>query len=351
MSAVSVATTMAPVELQLACLQGMAASGFSPFAPSTFANVMNTNTTLNYHLTGTFVGLDNILEYLSFYSGALWESIVPLGGVSDPAQDLSQSTPEECVLIAGGGAEIRTRPYFTAGGGGGGGGCMQSTLGSVYRYSLNLEPGGGPPTGITLHSWKVWTPDRYMMDYFGLLDSAATGEYICDVLVTTCAKRSHGCGKDPKEGHRNKREFLRGPCDDNQGNTQVIAASSIPASNASTTTKYQQAMNQCLSKYHSLPAMTNTYWADGDSKSCRMLHGIFARKNSFHCPHTTFAFEPDLDGNKKCFQSYQTTVQDLFNAYELELLTAMALPPLSVENDSTSGPIASRVFFHDCPAN
>ena len=53
-----------------------------------------------------------------------------------------------------------------------------------------------------------------------------------------------------------------------------------------------------------LTILSNSFWCDGGSRSCLIIHGVFARVNPFHCPYTTYQSEPVDKGDIKVKQMF-----------------------------------------------
>mmetsp|Transcript_2692 Transcript_2692/g.8450 ORF Transcript_2692/g.8450 Transcript_2692/m.8450 type:complete len:588 (-) Transcript_2692:183-1946(-) len=87
----------------------------------------------------------------------------------------------------------------------------------------------------------------------------------------------------------------------------------------------------CVAKLEALPVVQGEQRRfDGNSSGCRVLHGVFAAENPFHCAHLSFLPMEDPDGNIKCQVSNKYNVTDFFTPVDLEnyeaFKTAFNLP-------------------------
>lgn len=130
---------------------------------------------------------------------------------------------------------------------------------------------------------------------FGAFDSEATIGYMCNVIKEDCqeALSSPKC-VSPLRRHR-----------------QLNAMESV---------------DECMKKMADLPALSNEFWADGDDRICRYLHGSYAKTNDLHCPHVSLELEPDVNGDFKCVESKGTKVDDLFLPSQLDFFRSHGLP-------------------------
>lgn len=97
-----------PIELE--CLGAFFASGFSDNDPSTWPLVMDDKTTMDFHLTGTFYGIEAIGEYLSFFGGVFNPTgLVP---ITEPVLNMTGSTEEECVLSTTSGYRMEVNTHL-----------------------------------------------------------------------------------------------------------------------------------------------------------------------------------------------------------------------------------------------
>ena len=77
-------------------------------------------------------------------------------------------------------------------------------------------------------------------------------------------------------------------------------------------------LGACEAKLAALPlADGDMFYVDGNTKSCRKVHAVFAANNSNHCAHLSFKPMADPKGKFKCQESAQVPVSDLFSDDEL----------------------------------
>lgn len=282
------------------CLNAWLSSGFDARDISTFAKAMDDKTLQTYHLTGEWVGIDAITEYLSAYGGDFASKLETL---SMPVINMSQTTDEECVLWNTGAARVFTKPEFSIN--------NESTYidfvgGGVFRFKLT----GDPERPIYLTNWDIWVPDDFIPALFGAIDSDATAEYVCDEITNLCSDyeiESIGCNSSSKSNKCSRllKKSKKGGKKKKKGNRK---------------------MAKCMSRLKSLPANDNGFWIDGDSRHCRILHGLYAKNNPMHCPHVTFKKEDDINGKCKCCESKKLRAEDVFTAEQLEFFKSVVLP-------------------------
>lgn len=53
-------------------------------------------------------------------------------------------------------------------------------------------------------------------------------------------------------------------------------------------------------------------WIDGNTRACRLLHGMFAESNPAQCPHISFVPMVDTNSKHKCRTSLRVKETDLF---------------------------------------
>jgi len=296
------------------CLVALARSGFVASDVATYPPVMNNSTLMKYHLTGEFIGTDAIVEYISFSGGHFMSKRISFG---PHHHDLSQSTEEECVLWTVGAERLVMKDPYTYGESESNPACYDFILGSVIKFSLTEEG----PSGVLFNSWDVFTDNNFMSEGFGLIDTEATADFMCDVIENSCAGEEEDevrlfPKKKKKEntGRRKKAKEKKG-----RRNKQKKNKDDVPMG--------------CLDRLLSLDAITDGAWADGDSRICRILHGSLAKINPFHCPHVSFVDDADSNGDIKCKQSTFKTVEDIFTPDELAFFQSATLP---YNNSATS---------------
>lgn len=251
------------------CFFAFLVSGFDGGDPSTWNLVMDNETIQNYATTGQWVGLEAITEYLSAYGSSFIDESIP---ISPFVVDTSFSTRDECVGVLTSNFRVRTKAAFSNNNGTEA--CIDFTSASIFRYQLTgriLRP-------ILMTHWDIWTEIPFASALFAPLESEATTDFMCDLIVNVCNEPG---------------------VDD---------------------------VNSCRERWAALPSTDNDYWLDGDSKRCRMLHGIYTAENTFHCPHITFASEADGNGLEKCSESKGDTNENLFSAEMIESFKKSTLP-------------------------
>ncbi|KAL7548241.1 hypothetical protein ACHAWF_011532, partial [Thalassiosira exigua] len=121
-----------------------------------------------------------------------------------------------------------------------------------------------------------YTPE-YSNAFFSVIDTPETRKFVCDVLASP-------------------------PCAD------VLAENDNISS-----------VDDCVEELGEMVlAEGDLGYADGYSRSCRMLHAAFVVLNSAHCPHISFVPVKDADGKIKCQTSKNILPSDLFADSELD---------------------------------
>jgi len=283
------------------CLNAWVSSGFDATDLSTYAKVMDENTLQRYHLTGEWVGIDAIQEYLSAYGG---EFASPLQSLGMSIINMSESTAEECVLWNIGPARVYSMPEYSVNG-------VPAYIdfmgGWVFRYKMTSDP----QSPIYLSNWDIWVPDEFIPALFGAVDSDATAEYVCDEIVNLCANTEHSSSSSSSKSSSKSQK------------SRKLKKSSKKNKKDN---KAQKKMAKCLSRFKSLPANDDGFWIDGNSRHCRILHGFFARTNPAHCPHVTFEKEDDINGKCKCCKSKKLRAEDVFSTEQLNFFKSVTLP-------------------------
>lgn len=260
---------------------------------------MDDKTLQRYHLTGEWVGIDAITEYLSAYGGDFASNLERL---SMPTINMSQTTNEECVLWNIGAARVYSKPEFSTNNEPK---YIDFMGGGAFRFKIT----GDPERPIYLTNWDIWVPDEFIPALFGAIDSDATAEFVCDEILNFCNNSSDdsesvSCSSKSKKCTRSLKKKKKG------GKKK----------------KYKGKMAKCISRLKSLPANDDGFWIDGDSRHCRILHGFYARTNQEHCPHVTFEKELDVHGKCKCCESKKLRAEDVFSAEQLEFFKSTVLP-------------------------
>lgn len=73
---------------------------------------------------------------------------------------------------------------------------------------------------------------------------------------------------------------------------------------------------ECMQNLDELPLLSNGAF-DGNDFGCRVLHSVFAAKNSDHCAHLSFEPQKDPSGEIKCQESAGMSSWDLFDEQDL----------------------------------
>jgi len=108
-------------------------------------------------------------------------------------------------------------------------------------------------------------------------------------------------------------------------------------------------LGECEAKLAALPlAEGDELYFDGNTKSCRKLHAVFAAQNSNHCAHLSFKPMADPKGKFKCQESAQVPISALFSDDELATFaTFVAEVGLEPDQHWRLSPCQTQA---DCPA-
>jgi len=250
------------------CLGAVRLSGFDPSNPNTYYDVMNNETINRYFATGEWIGIDAIAEYILWFGGDFGTE---LQLIHPGLIDMSYTTEEECVAVLGLVARVRTKlPYATNNVST----CIDASFGNVIKYQFT----GKLRKPILISEWNIWSDNDFSTALFGALDTEESARYSCETIVDVCEEE----GIDSSD--------------------------------------------TCLERWNELPASDDGIWIDGDSRYCRMLHGSYARENTFHCPHVTFTPEADGNGQTKCFESKRTIPEEYLTSGQIEILQTASVP-------------------------
>jgi len=127
---------------------------------------------------GEFFGAEGIAEYASYVNGGKfiseYFSLLP-----NPLMDFTGSTAEECVTTIIDSSRFIVNPLVVKDEQNI---CLDSILANTFHYTLT----GNPSASITIQKHYAWIPTAFTSALFVYLDTPATTEYICDILVNTC---------------------------------------------------------------------------------------------------------------------------------------------------------------------
>ena len=169
---------------------------------------------------------------------------------------MTGSTMDQCVATI---AERRRTPFNPAFSHDNQDLCVDVVAGSTLYYTMT----GNQAAPVAIQKVNAWLPDEFLSGTNPyLVDTPATAEYFCDVIVNSCGKESKSSKKSFKKWK------------------------SMKGSKKSKSMKGKK----WLKKFNELPNNDSTggllTYIDGNSKEgCRMLHNYFAKMNPDHCPH------------------------------------------------------------------
>lgn len=263
----------------------------SPFAVDdvmTYAAVMDAQTSQVYPWTGEWLGPEAIAEYLSGYGSRFASELQSLSGDTDLLSDLiwGETSWNVCEVSLAQPSRVRAKAPFAPGEA-----CVDFVGASQIRFELRGFP---LFPSIYISNFNIWTDEGFVRTLFTALTSQATAEDVCDVLVNSCS----------------------------EPNLTTEA---------------------CVTQFNELPGFDQDFWMDGDTKGCRILHAAYARDNPVHCPHVSFAFEPDENGLVKCAESKLWKDTDIFTAEQIASFKTFQLPY------ATSNPYLAAYPNGDCP--
>lgn len=298
-----------------ACFYSLLGSGLDLGDSSTFSTVFTDDSVQSVAQTGQYVGVDGISEYLTFVKGGENGFVKDYILINAPLfLDMTGTTTQQCVATI---AERRQLPFNSIFLQDNQDLCVDIVAGSTLTYTMT----GDPTAPITVQTVNAWAPDELISGTFGLfVNTAATADFVCDAIVNSC-------------GFDDSRRSL---------NTSRRLSNSKTSKSSKVSKTPPNAMEKCLENYNALPATTSkagklTY-IDGNSKGCRILHGVFAKSNSDHCPHISFEADEDVNGLVKCIKSKEgllTGPTGLFTEQQLELFmhasTILGLGPTGID--------------------
>jgi O-acetyl-ADP-ribose deacetylase (regulator of RNase III) len=163
------------------CFYSLAGSGLDLGDSSTFGKVFADDYVQNFSQTGQYVGSEGIAEYLSYVKGGNWVQDYILIG-TPIFLDMTGSTMDQCVATI---AERRRTPFNPAFSHDNQDLCVDVVAGSTLYYTMT----GNQAAPVAIQEVNAWLPDEFLSGanpYF--VDTPATVEYVCDVIVNSCGK-------------------------------------------------------------------------------------------------------------------------------------------------------------------
>jgi len=302
------------------CFYALAGSKFGSGAE--YDTFFNDDSVQQLAQVGSYHGADGIAEYYSFVrGGAFISDFIQVGQTL--FLDMTGTTNEKCVATL---AERRRTPFnpiytkdnkeLSA----------DMIIGSTLYYTIT----GNSTAPVTVQKLNSHLPEVFIPTVFPLLvDTPATAEYVCDTIVNTCGYDGSSKTKAPK---KNKTKAPK----KNKKNKAAKKGKNSKQSNA---------MKECLVTYNSLADIDEIggyFYADGNTKGCRLFHSYFASSNLKHCPHISFEADEDSIGRVKCIKSKGVRTTDLFTEQQLELFAY-------ANNALGLGPTGFQVNFEASP--
>lgn len=108
-------------------------------------------------------------------------------------------------------------------------------------------------------------------------------------------------------------------------------------------------IGECEAKLAALPLAEGEYlYVDGNTKSCRKLHAVFAVDNAHHCAHLSFKPMADPKGKIKCQESAQQPISDLFSDDDLAKYAAFVAEE-GFDSDQKGWRLSPCEAQADCP--
>mmetsp|Transcript_20331 Transcript_20331/g.25135 ORF Transcript_20331/g.25135 Transcript_20331/m.25135 type:complete len:347 (+) Transcript_20331:139-1179(+) len=259
------------------CFNALAGSGLDLGNSLTFERAFTDDTVQSIIQTGNYYGAKGIAEYLSFVKGGTFvHDYFPIG--SPIFLDMTGSSMDQCVVTYADRRRLPINPQFTTGN-------IEPCVDTVVGATIFYKKTGNPMAPINVQKINSWLPDAFFREALKyIVDSPATADFVCDVIVNSCRKKTGKSSKRSKTSSKSSK-------------------------------KKSKSIKKCVNKYNELPkfdTINGLTYLDGNSKSCRVLHSVFAETNSLHCPHVSFEAEPDVNGFVKCNESEGRAPTDLF---------------------------------------
>ena len=111
-----------------------------------------------------------------------------------------------------------------------------------------------------------------------------------------------------------------------------------------------QSKEACTARIAALPIAEGALAAvDGKSQGCRVLHGVFAATNAFHCPHISYEPEADGKGDVKCQVSDPDLDARLNDADQAAFDSYLASRNIPVDKGFVLHPTLPCAANSDCP--
>ena len=242
-----------------------------------FDEWMNDETVVEVPLVGTFVGVKDIAEYVSFitadnpfldYYKQLAMEILPLSFTEDKCEVfIAQKIKSQITSKYSNGEKV----------------CLSGMVGYHISFTVDIVKHFNPLTddsGLVVKRVNMLSPDNW--PYFGHFGGDAMTDFVCnDVLRDSCP--------------------------------EVYEANELDE-------------ESCKATFEALPAANeNNNFVDDNSRGCLILHSTFAMNNKQHCPHISFLPMKDGKGKIKCQVSDGVTKEDLFTPEELEFYGTTAI--------------------------
>jgi len=266
------------------CFYALQGSGVVFGDATTYDKGFNDDSVQNVAQSGQFIGVDGISEYISFVnskSGFIKSSVL----VEHLFLDMTGTKKKKCVATIAERRRMSFNPIFTQGNTEM---CVDVLLGRTLYYTMT----GKPAAPITINKANSWISDKFITSTYPFIaNTQATAEFVCDTIVNTC-----GYDKSRRKSKKKSKSKKR------------------------KSPKHSNAMKECLKKFNTLEIYDkgDLSYADGNTKSCRILHSYFAKTNPVHCPHISFEADEDENGLVKCNKSKQTPLLELFTKQQLE---------------------------------
>jgi len=251
-----------------ACVTGLVTSGFDFLKTEKYDLWYNETSIMQLAQTGTFIGPEEMAEYVNFVRGPFFDFYTP---VPDEGNQIPvKLTQDECVMMVAITNKMQVNANM------GKPVCVETTVGFKIHYTV-ADLGG---SGFLIHRTNVYYNDMFAQELFGdALYTDGVRDYICDnVLMANCP--------------------------------DTVALNGLTS-------------ESCKQRYDALPNTRDGY-LDEYTTGCRILHSAFAKLNEKHCPHLSFVPEVDYKNQTKCQKSYGTVPEDLFTADELAFLQTSA---------------------------
>jgi len=272
---------------QNVCFGAFLASGLQIGNSETFDSCYDDDSQFTIAETGTYKGLQNIKEYVEIFSnGVLYTSYKPQHPGTIIHFAGSNHSDNKCVATISQKRRLTVNPAYSMNGNEI---CIDVPSGAVLIYTPRFDPSTSLPTGILVKTHKVYFPKTASKELIEVLDPLPFARFVCNILLNECADFLPGEGK-------------RRGCE-----KQLL---SLPVSDEGT-------LN----------------YLDGDSQGCRMIHASLAKRDRLHCPHITFAAEPDVHGDIKCAKSKGMLPTDLFAQWQLDLFEMSAIGGFGFDNN------------------